>query len=55
MLFVTGGAFTEVAQAFVREMGDRVLYKPISARTLRDSVAEVLELAGPRRRDAAAL
>ncbi|MEM6293504.1 MAG: ATP-binding protein [Myxococcota bacterium] len=54
MLFVTGDAFTEEAQAFVREMGERVLYKPISARALRDSVAEVLELAGPRRRDAAA-
>ncbi len=42
MLFVTGGAFTASTREFVREMGDRVLYKPVPADVLRRSVARML-------------
>lgn len=42
MLFVTGGAFTDATRQFARQMGDRVLHKPVSARVLRASVARML-------------
>jgi signal transduction histidine kinase/CheY-like chemotaxis protein len=42
MLFVTGGAVSQAAHAFVRRDDVRVLYKPLSAVELRDAVNAVL-------------
>jgi signal transduction histidine kinase/ActR/RegA family two-component response regulator len=42
MLFVTGGAVTEPARAFVARSDVRVLYKPLSAKELCDEVSAVL-------------
>lgn len=48
MLFVTGGAFTSQAHDFLREKAEHVLFKPVSARSLRGLVAELLAKRGPR-------
>lgn len=49
MLFVTGGAFTPQAHAFLREMSGRVLYKPVATEALRGSIGELLASASRRR------
>ncbi len=41
MLFVTGGAFTPSAQAFVTAMADRVLFKPVAPADLLAAVADL--------------
>ncbi len=46
MLFVTGGAFTPQAHDFLRRMTGRVLYKPVSARALRERVDEMFAARG---------
>ena len=45
MIFMTGGAMGEVAQRFVREMGPRVLQKPVAVRRLREAVETLLACA----------
>ena len=42
MLFMTGGAMGEAAQRFVREMGPRVLQKPVEIKRLREAVGTLL-------------
>lgn len=39
IVFVTGGAMTTAGQAFVDEMGARVIFKPFESRVLRAAVA----------------
>src|SRR6185312_14726942 len=41
VLFFTGGAFTPVAQAFVRRMGERCLLKPFDVAEVRRKVAKL--------------
>jgi signal transduction histidine kinase len=43
MLFLTGGAFTPEAEAFLVEVGSRVLKKPFSMPHLLDRIAQILE------------
>ena len=45
MLFMTGGAMGEEAQRFVREMGPRVLQKPVEIKRLREAVETLLACA----------
>ncbi len=41
-VFMTGGAFTEEAQAFIRDCGQPVLEKPFGGATLSDTIARVV-------------
>lgn len=45
-LFVTGGALSARAQAFVAGRADRCLYKPLTARELRSRVLDALDARG---------
>jgi hypothetical protein len=47
MLFITGGAVTDEARAFVERSDVHVLYKPVSAREIREAVrARIRVLSG---------
>jgi hypothetical protein len=46
MAFITGGAFTDAAAAFIAKMGERCLHKPLSAAGLRGLVAGLLAASG---------
>lgn len=50
MVFLTGGAFTTEAHDFLRDRADVTLYKPASAKALRELVGTVLDRVGPRAR-----
>lgn len=46
VVFMTGGAFTERAERFLKEVPNRQLLKPVDATTLRQVVLEVADAAG---------
>jgi BarA-like signal transduction histidine kinase len=53
MVFLTGGAFTPEAQAFLDQQGHRCLLKPFKPKELLETVATALGNAAPEARGAA--